>query len=109
MTLKLTKAAPSTTSALLFGLSDKSYGGLQLPFSLGGLGAPGCNLLTSGEITKSANTNSLGSVNLSVALPNDKNLVGLVIYNQFATIDGTANTLGVTMSNGSRMLIGGQP
>ena len=41
------EAEPVTT--LAFGLSNRSYAGLQLPVDLGPLGAPGCFVFTSLE------------------------------------------------------------
>ncbi len=105
----LSQAANQAPAVLLIGISKQSFGNLQLPYSLASLGAAGCDLLASGDMSLSTTTNSQGVASINLPFPNDKSLVGLVLYDQFAVLDGAANALGLAMSNGVSMLIGGQP
>ncbi|MCA8965486.1 MAG: ABC transporter permease [Planctomycetes bacterium] len=94
---------PFTGPVFLFlGLSDTSYGPTPLPYSLGGLGAPGCSILCSGEAPYLL-TNVLGSALWSWNVPN---VPGVSFYNQAFGFDPAANALGLSASNAGRGTIG---
>ncbi|MBK8099382.1 MAG: hypothetical protein IPK26_19920 [Planctomycetes bacterium] len=94
---------PLTGPAFLFlGISNTNYGPTALPFSLGALGAPTCSILASGD-ELSVLTNVLGTAVWQRTMPA---FPGLVFYNQAFALDPTANTLGLTASNGGRGTVG---
>ena len=94
---------PFTGAVFLFvGISDTTYGPTPLPFSLAGLGAPGCSALASGEDLRLL-TNVLGSALWQWTVPNAP---GVSFYNQAFAFDPAANPLGLTVSNGGRGTIG---
>lgn len=100
LTVTLRGAVENSAAVLL-------TGGQQLDAAIGG--APGCKLLASPDIFLVYPTGAAGSVDAVLAIPNDKNLIGAIVYHQFAVVDGKANALGAVTSNGGRSIIGGQP
>jgi hypothetical protein len=94
---------PFTGPVFLFvGISNTTYGASPLPFGLGGLGAPGCNILSSGEDLRLL-TNVLGSALWQWTIPNAP---GVSFYNQAFAFDPAANALGLTVSNAGHGTIG---
>ncbi len=94
---------PFTGPVFLFlGLSDTSYGPTPLPYSLGGLGAPGCSILCSGEAPYLV-SNLLGSAVWSWNVPN---VPGVSFFNQAFAFDPAANALGLSASNAGHGTIG---
>jgi hypothetical protein len=94
---------PWTGPVFLFvGLSDTTYGPTPLPFNLGGLGAPGCSVLSSGE-DLALLTNVLGNALWQWTIPNAP---GVSFYNQAFAFDPAANALGITTSNAAHGTIG---
>ena len=87
---------------LFVGISNTTYGPTPLPFGLGSLGAPGCNVLSSGEDLRLL-TNVLGSSLWQWTIPNAP---GVSFYNQAFAFDPAANALGLTVSNGGQGTIG---
>ena len=86
----------------LLGVSDTDYGGTPLPLDLTLLGAPGCWLRTSIETVQPAQ-NILGAATWSIAIPP---VLGATFHLQTLPFDPTANGLGLTASNGGRVVIG---
>jgi hypothetical protein len=94
---------PFTGPVFVFlGISNTMYGPTPLPFSLAGLGAPGCTVVSSCEAVLPL-TNVLGSAVWQLAVPN---LPGVTFYTQAVVLDGAANGLGITTSNGGQNTIG---
>jgi hypothetical protein len=94
---------PFTSPVFVFlGISNTTYGPTPLPFSLAGLGAPGCTVVSSCEAVLPL-TNVLGSAVWQLAVPN---LPGVTFYTQAVVLDGAANGLGITTSNGGQNTIG---
>ncbi len=94
---------PFTSPVFLFvGISNTTYGPTPLPFDLGGLGAPGCSVLSSGEDLRLL-TNVLGSALWQWTIPNAP---GVSFYNQAFVFDPAANALGITVSNAGHGTIG---
>ena len=87
---------------VFLGLSNTSYGGTPLPFSLGGLGAPGCFVRSSGDDIGVV-TNVLGTGIWQWTVPNAP---GASFYVQAFAFDAPANALGITSSNGAAGVIG---
>jgi hypothetical protein len=100
-------SAPALRSAtLLLGASNTKWIALNLPFDLRPLGAAGCSVLTSGEITVGVTTSPFGLASVPITIPNDLSIVDSVFFDQFYVIDPAANQLGITWSNGGRGQIG---
>lgn len=96
---------PNARYLLLFGMSDSYYRGLRLPFNLGILGAPSCNILASPDVTVSGTVTPHGLANIPLTPPSDPRLVGQRFYNQFLVFDPGAPG-GIALSNGRRAVIG---
>lgn len=105
LVLNLTSMRTAGGAALVFlGTRKDQWMSLQLPFSLAGVGAPGCELLTSVVfIFAVANVNGSGSLTLPV--PNDSALLGGLIYSQGLVLD-PVNAFGGVMTNGGEGVIG---
>lgn len=96
---------PLTGPAFVFlGASSTTYGGLPLPFPLAAIGMPGCTLLVSGDVLLPVQ-NVLGVGLLSVDVPSSA--AGATLYQQALVFDPGVNALGLTASDGARLVIGG--
>ena len=103
----LRHGAPLAPAVLVHGSSRTSWSGLPLPVDLGFLGAPGCCLVTDSVINLPVLVGAEGVVEVPYAVPQNPVFTGLGFYNQFLVLDGTANALGLTTSNGGAALVGG--
>lgn len=90
---------------LISGLSRTLSGALPLPFDLVSLGASGCQLYTSLELTQVV-VATAGNGASSFAVPNHAALIGFEMHQQAAVLDGPANPLGLTLSNALRVRLG---
>lgn len=70
----------------------------SLPFDLGVIGGPGCNVLIDLITTGAAGING-GTAIFSLPIANDPALIGIRFYNQALVQDRAANLLGFTTSN----------
>ena len=102
----LEQAMPNTLAVLLLGASDSIWFGGTLPYSLANLGAPGCSLLASTEISAGFMTNGSGSANLDLAFPNQPSLLGSRLFTQYVVVDPTTNALGLAFTNAVRTVLG---
>jgi hypothetical protein len=87
---------------LFFGLSNTSYGVTPLPFHLAPIGAPGCNLLVSGDLIFGF-PNILGVGTWSFTVPNQP---GIQFFQQAFAFDPAANSLALTVTNGGQGTVG---
>ena len=89
---------------MMTGLTNTVWNGLPLPFDLGVIGAPGCNLLQDVAVTSTI----VGApiANFSLAIPNNPALQCFKLFNQAAILDVTANGLGFSFSNAQAGVIG---
>jgi hypothetical protein len=90
---------------LLTGLSNSVYGALPLPFGLGVLGAPGCYLLVSPDIS-GVGTTATSTLAFSMPLPTTTGTLGATLFQQAALLDPAANAFGFTVSNALEQFIG---
>jgi hypothetical protein len=90
---------------MVLGLSNTLSGGvLPLPLDLGILGAPGCNLRVSLDVTEALI--GLGpTVPWNFAIPNNPALIGTKIYNQAAPLT-SVNAFGFVMSHAYGWVVG---
>lgn len=103
LVVELGNLSLTTTPFLLIGLDKTAWGGGSLPFDLGLIGLPGCQLLTSSEIGLPL-TNQVGTAQWSLAIPLDARLHGATFHNQGFVLDAAMRPLGV--SNGGTATIG---
>ena len=86
--------------ALFLGTSRSTFAGLTLPFSLGFLGAPGCDLNSSIQAFMVATTSGQGTGTVKMGIPSDPALEGATLYMQWALYDKGANPAGLTTTAG---------
>jgi hypothetical protein len=98
------RQAPVT---LALGLSRTQAGGLMLPFHLGLIGAPTCNLYTSIDIAAPTATDLDGRARLTVPMPSDPGVLGAVFYAQWICFDQGANRLGIVVTSALACRVGG--
>jgi hypothetical protein len=96
---------PADHSVLLgIGLSNTDWLGMPLPLDLAPLGAPGCRVLASADVTLPL-FNWAGQASWTWAVPNQGSLVGVAFYCQAAAVDHS-NALGLVFTGGGRGVIG---
>lgn len=101
----LNSARANAGAGLLIGTDNSKWASLPLPLPLGGLGAPGCLLLTSADIAATTVTNSSGQTGITFPVPNDRRLIGGSIYSQWVVFD-SVNSMRAAFSNGLRSTFG---
>jgi|GEM_PF-4203105 len=90
---------------LVIGLSKDLFNGLPLPLDLAILGAPGCNLATSADLTQVAPTAGAPAM-VSIPIPSNPTLQCFQLYQQAAVLDPTANAFGFVLSNATAAIVG---
>ena len=94
--------APNSTPALgVIGLSRSSWAGLSLPYSLAGLGAPGCSVYAGQDARIPGRTDassSVGRIRYDVLIPPDVSISNRTVFVQTFVLDPSANALGVRVS-----------
>lgn len=101
-TLTLRNLPPWQPTLLLFGLSNTNWLGVPLPLDLGLLGAPGCELLVSGNAALPL-FSWLGERSIAWSVPSQPALVGVRFYNQAVATNGWS---GLVFTNGGSGRIG---
>jgi hypothetical protein len=99
-------AMPSTIALLMQGFSRTQYRGVPLPFDLGVVGAPGCNLWVAAEFLHAVSVDPFGRGSVTIQVPGDPSLVGLLVFYQFTVFDVAANALGLSFSQGGESRLG---
>lgn len=90
----------------MFGLDNTSHSGIALPFLLPGTN---CALLTSIDATAVTFADAAGAVtgtDLTLSLPADPAINGVVIYEQLASLVPAANAWGIVFSDGVEVTLG---
>lgn len=95
-------ACPSVPTFLILGMSNTAFGGGALPFNLGFLGFPACNLCVSPDAIVGAVTDGLGTASVPLPIPDDEYLIGVKFYAQW--IDFGPPLIG--MSDAAQIVIG---
>jgi hypothetical protein len=88
----------ASVALVAVGLSDQVGPFGALPYSLAGLGMPGCSQLVSGESLLVV-TAASGTASWSTNLPVGAAFVGLQLFAQGVALDAAANAAGLTVSN----------
>lgn len=98
--------SPLSLPILLLGFSNTAWSVGPLPFPLGAIypqAGPGCDLLVSPDT--SVVLGVVGTTaSYSLALPNDSTLLGIVLHEQLAQLDGI--TLSLSVSGGATATLG---
>lgn len=103
--LNIDRLASLRVGVVLFGASDRSWQGMNLPADLTPFGMPGCQLLASAEVMVDVST-QLGATRVTAQVPAEPVLLRARIFHQCLSIDETANALGIVVSNGGITTIG---
>jgi hypothetical protein len=99
------QARPSAPLVFFFGVSDRIWNGVTLPFPLAVLGAGRCQLLTSIDLSVARQADAAGVA--SFAFPNgDLSMLAQSLFVQAAVLDPGANTQGVAYSQAIRITFG---
>ena len=88
------------------GFTNSTWGPIKLPLDLT-KPAPGCWLFTSLEVLTGTAVTGSGTASIKMAIPNNKNFIGIQFYNQYIVIQPGVNSLGLQFSNGGMAKIGG--
>ena len=91
---------------LLVGLSNSTWNGLALPADLTPVGMTGCPLLVSGDLVLTGGISGTGTATWSLALPDNRSLLGGRIYAQGLAPDPTLNLAGFAVSAGLELTLG---
>ena len=92
-------------AVLTIGLSNQSYNGIPLPVDLAAVGAPGCWLLNSLDVTATGAVVA-NQATFQVPLPANPAIVGVRMWSQGAAFDPTRNAFGMVVSNGIEQFLG---
>lgn len=98
---------PHGSAVLVYGLSRTSWNGFALPLDLTGLGAFGCRVYTDWFVQVPLGVDAAGQARLDLAVPGAPDLSGSVLHTQLFVADPGANALGLAMSGGARIVVGG--
>ena len=102
----LTAGPPGAPGFAIFGRSDKRFFTYKLPLDLGPMGAPGCRLLVDILSLGPLSTDGMGSALVQMGkVPITAEMEGLPLFLQALLVDAKANPLGVTLSNGVRVVV----
>ncbi len=95
----LSGAQPSATAILLLGNSNTQWGAIGLPLDLTAVGAPGCALLVSPDMSYVLGADGFGQASLDFTVPFIPAFAGTTFYAQWLASD-TASSIGWSFSNG---------
>ena len=85
---------PNTLLFRVIGLLPRT-----VPFNLGPLGAPGCQIEVNGLDASAGLSNAAGVLFWNINSPFTLSLIGLPLEQQVVALDGAANSLGVVVTN----------
>ncbi len=105
-TIRLRRAKVFAPAFLLWGFSDKKWKTLTLPFDLTPLGAKGCNLLCSVELSLGAMTDKEGTASLTWKIPTDPAFGGMLLHHQWFVLDPKANPAGIAATGAVKSVLG---
>lgn len=106
--VRLQNALPNAVVLPFFGLSRTlaNNGTVPLPFDMGQLGAPTCFLRVDPLVTLLGITDAGGVALIDAPVPTLLSLRGLPMFMQTVLLDLPNNSLGISMSNDARILVG---
>lgn len=94
-------AAQPTLAFVLLGFCDQTGPGGLLPFDLGLIGAPRCQLLVSMDVQLRLVTDAAGNATVPIPIPDNPDLLGLGLFLQTLVVDGRSNALGLSATRGA--------
>ncbi|MEM7200880.1 MAG: LamG domain-containing protein [Planctomycetota bacterium] len=104
--INLTGATPTVPAFLHIGVDNSSWLGQALPFDLDPLGAPGCFLLQSLNLTLPSGTDTAGFASLTFPVPDNPNLLARTLFNQWSALDGSGTLpLGLAFSDAMAIIV----
>lgn len=102
---KLTNLGSSGPGFVMLGDSKSVWGSYALPLDLGFIGMTNCSLLANPLLSFGVG-NVGGSASWSLTLPNYQRYAGASLYAQGGGMNGSANPLGIVVSNGLTLTAG---
>ncbi len=96
--VRASSVAPGAAGLLVLGRDTKKFGSIALPFSLAGIGAPGCFLYTDILAGWAAKAGAAGTASLSLPVPPGAGYQGLTFFVQWLFLDPKANPAGLALS-----------
>jgi len=102
----ITNTPPASLGIHVLGLSGTMSPFGPLPFDLTMLGAPGCQLRVSPDVTGFLFGGATGSMTWSIGIPNSPAITGLPIFSQVLVLDPAANALGIVTSDANQLIVG---
>ena len=103
--MDITGMPPPGIGVMMIGIDNTTWNGLPLPFDLGIIGATGCNLLQSANVTSTVVATG-PAANWSISIPANPVFACATLFNQVAVLDLTANSLGFSFSNARAAVMG---
>lgn len=100
-------ALPNGVGALVYGLSRTEWNGLPLPIDLAPWGAFGCRVYTDWFVQTPLWIDAVGQRRVDLNVPPAVELSGTVLHGQAWFADPMANSLGLALSGGVRVIVGG--
>src|SRR5262249_37140894 len=105
-TLTVANSAGGALALLLLGVSDVTSLLGPLPVDLSPLGLPGCQLLTSADVTQAGLAGVDGRTPFALPIPNLPPLLGARLIAQGFAAEPAANAAGLTGSRGLTLRVG---
>ncbi|MEZ5989002.1 MAG: hypothetical protein R3F30_07740 [Planctomycetota bacterium] len=107
LVLGKTSTPPAQPLAILaLGGSNTSWGPFPLPIDLAPLGAKGCMLLVSVDMTFAPYPTTPTGLELPIKLPADKRLAGITFFQQFFVLSPHNNWFRFSTTNGGKGVTG---
>ncbi|MEZ5966059.1 MAG: S8 family serine peptidase [Planctomycetota bacterium] len=107
MSLAVRGVVPDGACVLVYGLSRTSWNGVALPLDLAPLGAFGCKVYTDWFVQTPLGADRAGQQRVDLVVPASAEVSGTVLHTQLFVADPAANPMGVSVSGGGRIVVGG--
>lgn len=105
--LEYSDFTPNSIAVFSLGFSATNWGAFALPFDMSPFGAAGCSISSSVDFSTALVVGANGHGTIPLALPANRDLIGVVFYVQMACFDALANRFGVYWSGGVKVSVGG--
>jgi len=105
--VRLSGAEPNQAAFLTIGGNNVLWGSIPLPLDLSVVGAQGCSVLASRDLTIAGlTTDQAGATSVAIAIPNSPALVNRTLFAQWTTLaPSSPNTLKLAFSDAMEVLI----
>lgn len=107
LSLAVRGVVPGGVCAMVYGLSRTQWNGLSLPIDLTPFGAFGCKVYTDWFVQTPLAADNAGQGRVDLTVPASPDLSGTVLHTQLFVADPAANRLGLSVSGGGRIIVGG--